>query len=399
MRRNLMIALTALTLVSALPATAGAAAKEGKAQIVATVSFRTAPNTSSSVVRYLKPGESVALLEKTSDYWWKVRESGGKTGYVSSKSTYVKLISAPVEEADSGSGAGAKVNAVIVSSVSFREAPSTSGARIRYLQANEKVTVTAKVNSYWYAVTDVDGKAGYVSSSSSYIKLTGPIPDAPSGGSSGGNAGAGSGGNGSNSGDPGGSGSDSGSAGNGGGSSSGGSGGSSSGGSGGSGSNAVSGTDTSSPGGTLDAAAKAEAVIEAGLKYLGTPYEYGSDRNTTTTFDCSDFVRQAFKDALGVTLPADSASQGAYVRERSSVATDWKQLKRGDLMFFMDYKGTSASLYANKQPFSTKISHVGIYLGDSKILQTYSKTSGGVRIDSIAGKHWEYRFLFGGSAL
>jgi len=384
MRRNLMIALTALTLASALPAAAGAAAKEGKAQIVATVSFRTAPNTSSSVVRYLKPGESVALLEKTNDYWWKVRESGGQTGYVSSKSTYVKLISAPAEEADAGSGAGAKVNAVIVSSVSFREAPSTSGARIRYLQANEKVTVTAKVNSYWYAVTDADGKVGYVSSSSSYIKLTGPIPDAPSGESSGGN--------GSNSGGPGGSGSDSGSG-------TGSGGGSSSGGSGGSGSNAGSGTDTSNPGGTMDAVAKAEAVIEAGLKYLGTPYEYGSDRNTTTTFDCSDFVRQAFKDALGVTLPADSASQGAYVRERSSVATDWKQLKRGDLMFFMDYKGTSASLYASKQPFSTKISHVGIYLGDGKILQTYSKTSGGVRIDSIAGKHWEYRFLFGGSAL
>lgn len=406
MRRNLMIALTALTLASALPAAAGAAAKEGKAQIVATVSFRTAPNTSSSVVRYLKPGESVALLEKTNDYWWKVRESGGQTGYVSSKSTYVKLISAPAEEADSGSGAGAKVNAVIVSSVSFREAPSTSGARIRYLQANEKVTVTAKVNSYWYAVTDADGKVGYVSSSSSYIKLTGPIPDAPSGGSSGGNAGAGSGGSGSDTGSGTGSGGGSSSGGGGGSGSNAGSGGSgssgssaSSGGSGGSGSNAGSGTDTSNPGGTMDAVAKAEAVIEAGLKYLGTPYEYGSDRNTTATFDCSDFVRQAFKDALGVTLPADSASQGAYVRERSSVATDWRQLKRGDLMFFMDYKGTSASLYASKQPFSTKISHVGIYLGDGKILQTYSKTSGGVRIDSIAGKHWEYRFLFGGSAL
>lgn len=367
MRRNLMIALTALTLASALPAAAGAAAKEGKAQIVATVSFRTAPSTSSSVVRYLKPGESVALLEKTNDYWWKVRESGGRTGYVSSRSTYVKLISAPAEEADSGASANANANAVIVSSVSFREAPSASGARIRYLKANEKVTVTAKVNSYWYAVTDSDGKAGYVSSSSSYIKLTGPIPDASSGGSSGGNAGTGSGGNGSSS--------------------------------GGSGSGSDSGTDTSGPGGTLDAAAKAEAVIEAGLKYLGTPYEYGSDRNTTTTFDCSDFVRQAFKDALGVTLPGDSASQGAYVRERSAVTTDWRQLKRGDLMFFMDYKGTNSSLYANKQPFTSKISHVGIYLGDGKILQTYSKTSGGVRIDSIAGKHWEYRFLFGGSAL
>ena len=140
-------------------------------------------------------------------------------------------------------------------------------------------------------------------------------------------------------------------------------------------------------------------MISAGLKYLGTPYEYGSDRNTTATFDCSDFVRQAFKDALKVTLPASSSTQGSYVRNKSSVTTDWHSLKRGDLMFFMDYKGTKASSYTGKQPFSTKISHVAIYLGDGKVLQTYSVASGGVRTDSIAGKHWEHRFLFGGSAL
>lgn len=43
--------------------------------------------------------------------------------------------------------------------------------------------------------------------------------------------------------------------------------------------------------------------------------------------------------------------------------------------------------------------HNGIYLGNGKVLQTYSKESGGVRIDSIEGRHWEYRFLFGGSTL
>ena len=346
MRKKLMIALAASMLAAAVPVAANAAVKEGSAQIVSSVSFRTAPSTSSSVMRYLKKGEAVSVLEETNRYWLKVRDASGQIGYISSSSTYVNLISAPVEEPVG--------NAVIVSSVSFRAAPSTSGERIRYLKKDEKVTVTSKVNAYWYAVTDANGQPGYVSASSQYIKLTGDIPASPAGG-----AGSSAGGDSSSTG---------------------------------------SGQATGS-GESEQASAQVEAVIAAGLKYLGTPYEYGSDRGTTATFDCSDFVRQAFMDALGITLPADSAAQGEYVRGKSQVATDWTQLKRGDLMFFMDYKGTSASLYQNKDPFGTEIAHVGIYLGDGQVLHTYSKESGGVRIDSIQGKHWEYRFLYGGSAL
>ncbi|MBB6637891.1 C40 family peptidase [Cohnella thailandensis] len=350
MRRSLMIAVAASMLATAIPLSAGAAVKEGAAQIVSSVSFRTAPSTSSAVMRYLKSGETVAVLEKTNSYWYKVRDASGQTGYVSSSLSYLKLVSAPTETADTSA------NAVIVAGVNFRKSPSASGERIRYLQKNEKVTVTSKVNGYWYAATDANGVSGYVSTSSSYIKLTGTIPD---GGSSAGSGSSNSGSTGSGS----------------------------------------TGSGSAGSGSPADVAAQVEAVIAAGMKYLGTPYEYGSDRSTTATFDCSDFVRQAFKDALGIALPSDSAAQGAYVREKSTVTTDWKQLKRGDLMFFMDYKGTSASLYENKSPFGTKISHVGIYLGDGQILQTYSKTSGGVRIDSLEGRHWEYRFLFGGSAL
>lgn len=343
MRKPLMIALTASMLAAAVPVAANAAVTEGSAQIVSSVSFRTAPSTSSEVVRYLKKGETVSVLEETNRYWLKVRDASGQTGYISSSTSYVNMISAPAEDAASA------VNAVIVSSVSFRAAPSTSGERIRYLQKDEQVTVTSKVNDYWYAVTDSKGQSGFVSTSSQYIKLTGAIATPTTGGS-----------------EPSG------------------------------------GTGASSGSGAAEqpsASAQAEAVIAAGMKYLGTPYEYGSDRDTTTTFDCSDFVRQAFKDALGMTLPADSAAQGEYVRGKSAVTTDWTQLKRGDLMFFMDYLGTSASLYQNKSPFTTPVTHVGIYLGDGQVLHTYSNESGGVRIDSIQGRHWEYRFLYGGSAL
>lgn len=68
-------------------------------------------------------------------------------------------------------------------------------------------------------------------------------------------------------------------------------------------------------------------------------------------------------------------------------------------MFFMSYKGSRASSYARINKFNQRITHVGIYLGNGKMLHTFSKASGGVRIDSISGKHWEHRFIFGGSAI
>nr|WP_306440429.1 MULTISPECIES: NlpC/P60 family protein [unclassified Paenibacillus] len=54
------------------------------------------------------------------------------------------------------------------------------------------------------------------------------------------------------------------------------------------------------------------------MNYLGTPYEFGSIRSNTKTFDCSDFVRQAYLEGTGIILPADSRTQGAYIKK-----TEW----------------------------------------------------------------------------
>ncbi|MGV2788033.1 SH3 domain-containing protein, partial [Clostridium perfringens] len=61
--------------------------------------------------------------------------------------------------------------------------------------------------------------------------------------------------------------------------------------------------------------ASVEKVISAGMKYLGTPYEFGSSRNSTKTFDCSAFVRRAFMEGANITLPSDSRAQGQYVKD------------------------------------------------------------------------------------
>ncbi|MDG0873940.1 C40 family peptidase [Paenibacillus thiaminolyticus] len=142
-----------------------------------------------------------------------------------------------------------------------------------------------------------------------------------------------------------------------------------------------------------------EKVIKVGQKYLGTPYEFGSNRNSTKTFDCSAFVRQAYKEALGIVLPTDSRKQGSWIKENSTAKTSISQLKRGDLMFFMSYKGSKASDYKGVNKSTERITHVGIYLGDGKILHTYSIKSGGVRVDNVLNTTWEHRFLFGGSVV
>ncbi|WP_373232524.1 C40 family peptidase [Cohnella sp.] len=142
-----------------------------------------------------------------------------------------------------------------------------------------------------------------------------------------------------------------------------------------------------------------EKVIAAGLKYKGTPYKFGSSRSTDTTFDCSDYVRWIFKETLGITLPADSRKQGSYVKNNGNAVTDWHNLNRGDLMFFMSYKGSKADSYKGIDKENARITHVGIYLGNGKILHTYSKASGGVLVGNFANTAWEHRFLFGGSAL
>jgi cell wall-associated NlpC family hydrolase len=325
--------LTAALLFSSISVPAALAAQAGEVQ--SSVNMRTSPSTSATIIRSLKKGEQVTVVDQVNSYWYKVTDSSGKTGYISTSSQYIELKNATATPAPSGS------NAVVKESVSFRKAASTSGERIRFLKKGEQVTVLSMPNSYWYEVKDGNGVRGYVSTQDSYLSLTGSVPGSGSGNSGGGTV--------------------------------------------------------TVPG--ESASKSVEKMIAAGMRYLGTPYEYGSNRNTTTTFDCSDFVRQAFLDGLGIKLPADSRQQAQYVKDKGTAKTSWSQLKRGDVVFFMSYKGTKASAYSGINKATAAITHDGIYLGDGKVLHTYSVEGGGVTVSSIAGTHWEYRMVFGGSAL
>lgn len=308
--------------------------------IQATVNLREKASTSSNVIRKLSKGEAVTIIGQPNSKWYQVKDSKGNTGYISSSSKYVSVSSSAVQTQ----------TGTIQATVNLRAKASTSSSVIRKLSKGEQVSVLGQPSSKWYKVKDSKGNVGYISSSSKYVVVSG---QASSGGSSSGSSSNGSSGSSS------------------------------------SGSSSSSST----------ASAKIEKVISVGMKYLGTPYEYGSDRNTTDTFDCSDFVRHVFIEGASLTLPADSRKQASYVKSNSTVKKSISSLKRGDLMFFGKYRGTSKSNYSSVNKDTETVTHVGIYLGDGKVLHTYSKDSGGVKVDTVTGKHWEYRFLYGGSVI
>lgn len=311
--------------------------------IQSSVRLRTSASTSGSVLRYLNEGEQVTILEQPNSYWYKVRTSDGTVGYTSAGEQYIQVVSGSGNTSSGQTG-------VIQASVRLREVPSTSGKILGYLNRGDQVAILEEPNSYWYKVKTADGIVGYTSAADQYISVGGgtstpaptpaptPVP-----------------------------------------------------------------TPTPNPTPAPDPTAPSqseviERVIAAGMGYLGTPYEFGSSRSNTSTFDCSDFIRQIFLDAANLKLPADSRQQGAWVQQNSNAVTDISGLKRGDLMFFMDYKGNSASAYAGINKFTARISHVAMYLGDGQMLQTYSVSSGGVRVDKLSAS-WMNRFLYGGSVI
>lgn len=305
--------MTALLSLLLIPFMAQAAANvTTEAKILQSVSFRSQPATTGAFIRYLQKNEIVTILDKINAYWYSIKDAQGKLGYVSATDKYIALTS----------------NARIVANVSFRPQPTTSSTRIRMLQTNEKMLVLEKVNDAWYRAKDMNGIEGYISTGANYIS-----------------------------------------------------------------------TDFSVTGLLLSVEDQINLVIQAGMKYLTTPYEFGSSRSDTLTFDCSDFVRQAFLDGINDLLPGDSRGQGDRVKQLGTDVYRISELKRGDLMFFMSYEGANASDYALLNKFNETITHVGIYLGNGQILHTYSSASGGVRVDSLSGTAWEYRFLFGGSAM
>lgn len=126
-----------------------------------------------------------------------------------------------------------------------------------------------------------------------------------------------------------------------------------------SGSGSDTGSGTGSGSGDTDSgyATKAAKVINFAEAQIGKPYVWGA--TGPDSYDCSGLTQDAWK-AAGISLPRTTWDQ---VEVGTTVKT--ADAKPGDLVFFYD-----------------DISHVGIYIGDGKMIHA-PKPGANVRVESI----------------
>lgn len=129
----------------------------------------------------------------------------------------------------------------------------------------------------------------------------------------------------------------------------------------------------------------ADSIIAEGMQYLGTDYVYGAERFNDKTFDCSSYV-QFLYNKHGIALGYNAREQALQ-----GIEVPFINLRKGDLMFFSDED------FPNETGLN-KVRHVGIYMGDGKILHTYEPGIGvvvsNIHHDEKEGEYWYQNYLF-----
>lgn len=113
-----------------------------------------------------------------------------------------------------------------------------------------------------------------------------------------------------------------------------------------------------------------DAVMIRIIELINTPYLWGG--TTTNGIDCSAFVQRVMRYALGIDLPRTSIMQSSAGEE-----VNRENLQFGDLVFF--------------NTMGRRISHVGIYLGES--IFAHSSSSGGVKTSSLNEDYYNAKFV------
>lgn len=103
--------------------------------------------------------------------------------------------------------------------------------------------------------------------------------------------------------------------------------------------NALFGSSSSS---SSSSTSKAQLIIDEANKHLGKAYVYGA--TGPNTFDCSGFTQYVYKQAVGIDI-----SRTTYTQINQGIVVSQSNLQLGDLVF-------------------TSAGHVGIYIGNNKII-------------------------------
>ncbi len=133
-----------------------------------------------------------------------------------------------------------------------------------------------------------------------------------------------------------------------------------------------------------------EAILKTAKQYLpkgthgGGKYLWGGTLGKR--LDCSGFVQTTYR-MNGVFLPRDADQQKGFTQRVGNTLAQLNELKPGDLVFFSGHR---------KYP-----THVGIYIGDNKVIHSSSKGPyNGVKVSTLVGggKYDKYlqKIYFGG---
>lgn len=143
-------------------------------------------------------------------------------------------------------------------------------------------------------------------------------------------------------------------------------------------------------------------IVENATKLLGLPYVYG--KQGPDAFDCSGLTSYVFKQA-GIIIPRTSLEQG-----NSGKPVSKEELQPGDLVFFdtrstndpsdigvdtSDLIGLLPDLNSTQSSFiPSKVTHVGIYLGQNKFIHASSGAEMKVVVADLNNKYFTQRYLF-----
>jgi cell wall-associated NlpC family hydrolase len=109
------------------------------------------------------------------------------------------------------------------------------------------------------------------------------------------------------------------------------------------------------------------SVVATAREALGKPYLYGGTGQGTDGFDCSGLIQYSYGQH-GIMLPRTSSEQALI---GDPIDRDVADLAAGDILTFAS------------SPGGTRVSHVGLYLGEGRFI--HSASSRGVMESALAG--------------
>lgn len=115
-----------------------------------------------------------------------------------------------------------------------------------------------------------------------------------------------------------------------------------------------------------------EQLVKTAHDFIGVPYLWGGVK-AETGFDCSGLAMTVYQ-LNGLNLPRHSAAQYDAGEEISR-----EELQKGDLVFFTFSK-------------RSKVSHVGIYIGDGRFIHAPSRGRK-IKVDLLSSRYYSSGFI------